>query len=119
MMPRLDGFGLIRELRADPQLRAIPVMLLSARAGEEARVEGLDRGADDYLVKPFSARELLVRAGTLMRSAEMRRRAEEARAQFETLLNEAPLGVYPGRRGFPHRRGEPGRAAGVRRRCPT
>ena len=92
MMPRLDGFGLIRELRADPQLRAMPVILLSARAGEEARIEGLDRGADDYLVKPFSARELLVRAGTLIRSAELRRHAEEARAQFETLLNEAPLG---------------------------
>ena len=63
MMPRLDGFGLIREVRADPQLRAIPIVLLSARAGEEARIEGLDSGADDYLVKPFSARELLVRAG--------------------------------------------------------
>ena len=93
MMPRLDGFGLIREVRADPQLRATPIILLSARAGEESRIEGLDRGADDYLVKPFSARELLVRAGTLIRSAELRRRAEEARAQFETLLNAAPLGV--------------------------
>lgn len=94
MMPRLDGFGLIREVRADPQLRAIPIILLSARAGEESRIEGLDRGADDYLVKPFSARELLVRAGTLIRSAELRRRAEEARTQFETLLNEAPIGVF-------------------------
>lgn len=93
MMPRLDGFGLIREVRADPQLRATPIVLLSARAGEESRIDGLDRGADDYLVKPFSARELLVRAGTLIRSAELRRRAEEARTQFETLLNEAPLGV--------------------------
>ncbi len=93
MMPRLDGFGLIREVRADPQLRATPIILLSARAGEESRMEGLDRGADDYLVKPFSARELLVRAGTVIRSAELRRHTEEARAQFETLLNEAPLGV--------------------------
>ena len=41
MMPRLDGFGLIREVRADPQLQAIPIILLSARAGEEARIEGL------------------------------------------------------------------------------
>ena len=94
MMPRLDGFGLIREIRADPQLQAIPIILLSARAGEEARVEGLGRGADDYLVKPFSARELLVRVGALVRSAEMHRRVNEARAQFETLLNAAPLGVY-------------------------
>jgi PAS domain S-box-containing protein len=94
MMPQLDGFGLIRELRADPELAAIPVILLSARAGEEARLEGLGKGADDYLVKPFSPRELLVRVGALVRSAELHRRAIEARAQFETLLNEAPLGVY-------------------------
>ena len=77
MMPHLDGFGLIRELRADPGLRSIPVILLSARAGEEARVEGLGHGADDYLVKPFSSRELLVRVGTLMKSAEMHRRLRE------------------------------------------
>ncbi|HEY8252041.1 MAG TPA: ATP-binding protein, partial [Burkholderiales bacterium] len=94
MMPHLDGFGLIRELRADPELAAIPVILLSARAGEEARLEGLGRGADDYLVKPFSPRELLVRVGTLVKSAEMHRQAREARAQFETLLNQAPVGVY-------------------------
>jgi signal transduction histidine kinase/ActR/RegA family two-component response regulator len=80
MMPRLDGFGLLRELRADPELRAVPVILLSARAGEEARVEGLGRGADDYLVKPFSSRELLVRVGALMDSAEMHRRATDALA---------------------------------------
>jgi PAS domain S-box-containing protein len=94
MMPRLDGFGLIRQVREDTQLRATPIILLSARAGEESRIEGLDSGADDYLVKPFSARELLVRAGTLIRAAELRRHAEEARNQFETLLNEAPLGVF-------------------------
>jgi signal transduction histidine kinase/FixJ family two-component response regulator len=90
MMPRLDGFGLIRELRADAELAAIPVILLSARAGEEARIEGLGMGADDYLVKPFSPRELLVRVGALVKSAELHRRANEARAQFEALLNEAP-----------------------------
>jgi PAS domain S-box-containing protein len=94
MMPRLDGFGLIRELRADPELSAIPVILLSARAGEEARIEGLGQGADDYLVKPFSSRELLVRVGALVNSAEMHRRANEARAQFQALLDQAPLGVY-------------------------
>src|SRR5262249_53500306 len=63
MMPELDGFGLLRELRADPRTRTVPVVLLSARAGEESRVEGLAAGADDYLVKPFSARELLARVG--------------------------------------------------------
>ena len=51
MMPELDGFGLLRRIRAEPNLRDIPVILLSARAGEEARIEGLDAGADDYLDK--------------------------------------------------------------------
>ena len=94
MMPRLDGFGLIRELRADPALRAIPVILLSARAGNEARIEGLSEGADDYLVKPFNARELLVRVGALVNSAQAHRKAAEALSQFEALFEHAPLGVY-------------------------
>ena len=54
MMPKLDGYGLLQALRADPYLRDIPVILLSARAGEESRIEGMAAGADDYLVKPFS-----------------------------------------------------------------
>jgi DNA-binding response OmpR family regulator len=58
MMPELDGFALLATLRADEATRGLVVMLLSARAGEEARVEGLAAGADDYMVKPFSAREL-------------------------------------------------------------
>ncbi len=73
MMPGLDGFGLLRELRADPQTRTVPVILLSARAGEEATVEGLGSGADDYVVKPFSARELLARVRTHLQIALMRR----------------------------------------------
>ena len=59
MMPALDGFGLVAAIRADERSRSLPVILLSARAGEEARIEGLHAGADEYLVKPFSARELL------------------------------------------------------------
>ncbi len=90
MMPGLDGFGLIRELRADPALRTIPVIVLSARAGEEARLEGLGKGADDYLVKPFSARELLVRVGAMLRSMEIRRDTEAALRQREAQL-EADL----------------------------
>src|SRR5262249_7744131 len=61
MMPGLDGFALLRALRTDPRTRAVPILLLSARAGEESRVEGFEAGADDYLLKPFSARELLAR----------------------------------------------------------
>ncbi|HMJ13098.1 MAG TPA: ATP-binding protein [Polyangiaceae bacterium] len=73
MMPRLDGFALVRELRANPKTASMPVILLSARAGEESSVEGLDTGADDYLVKPFSARELLARVRTHVELALARR----------------------------------------------
>jgi len=76
MMPRLDGFGLVRELRANASVRTIPVILLSARAGEDARVEGLQSGADDYLVKPFTARELLARVDTRLAMSRLRREGE-------------------------------------------
>ncbi len=77
MMPGLDGFGLLRELRADPGTRDVPVLLLSARAGEE--VEGLEAGADDYLTKPFHARELLARVASQIDLAALRRQAETER----------------------------------------
>ncbi|MGM9490752.1 ATP-binding protein [Ideonella sp. YS5] len=77
MMPRLDGFGLLAALRSGPRTRSLPVILLSARAGDEARVEGLRAGADDYLVKPFSARELLVRVATAIELDRARRIGEE------------------------------------------
>ena len=72
MMPKLDGFGLLKALRGDPRLRDMPVILLSARAGEEAKVEGLRHGADDYLVKPFSARELHARVAANIELSGMR-----------------------------------------------
>ncbi len=75
MMPRLDGFGLLRALRGDSGLREVPVIMLSARAGEEASVEGLEAGADDYLTKPFSARELLARVRAHLDMAALRRQA--------------------------------------------
>jgi len=77
MMPRLDGFGLLKALRADERTRRLPVILLSARAGEESAVGGLDAGADDYLVKPFSARELLARVRTHVELARERRAWEK------------------------------------------
>ena len=86
MMPRLDGFGLLAAIRADPELRDLPVILLSARAGEEARLEGLDAGADDYLVKPFSARELLARVRSNLDLARLRRAARDALRQANELL---------------------------------
>jgi signal transduction histidine kinase len=78
MMPGLDGFGLLQRVRADERTRSLPFILLSARAGEEARVEGLDAGADDYLTKPFSARELLARVRSQLEMARLRREAEQA-----------------------------------------
>ncbi|MFN6558643.1 MAG: ATP-binding protein [Nostoc sp. ChiSLP01] len=97
MMPFLDGFGLLQALRTDPQTKKVPIILLSARAGEEARVEGLEAGADDYLIKPFSARELLARVEaalkmarlrqeTMQREQELRLEAEVAKAHLETVL---------------------------------
>jgi PAS domain S-box-containing protein len=88
MMPRLDGFGLLKAIRGDERTRDLPVVFLSARAGEEARIEGIDAGVDDYLVKPFSARELHARIGTTLTMARARReyvqatRAGEARRRF-------------------------------------
>lgn len=80
MMPGLDGFGLLRELRANPDTQALPLILLSARAGEDAAIDGLNAGADDYLPKPFSARELLARVRTHLELSRVRRRwAEEIR----------------------------------------
>jgi diguanylate cyclase (GGDEF)-like protein len=77
MMPELDGFGLVSALRADDRTRRLPVILLSARAGEEASLEGLGGGADDYLVKPFSARELLARVRSCLSLADLRREWED------------------------------------------
>src|SRR4029079_18313227 len=73
MMPRLDGFGLLRELRRDPRTDTVPVLMLSARAGKEARVSGLSAGADDYIIKPFSARELTARVHSLLAVSRARR----------------------------------------------
>jgi signal transduction histidine kinase len=80
MMPGADGFALLQAVRADPQLRSISVILLSARAGDQARIEGLRAGADDYLVKPFAAAELLARVDAQLGLVRLR---GEARAAAE------------------------------------
>ncbi|MDQ7802811.1 SpoIIE family protein phosphatase [Amycolatopsis sp. A133] len=88
MMPRLDGLGLLAELRGDPRTTAVPVLLLSARAGQEAAVDGLAAGADDYLVKPFSARELLARVRTTVQLARLRTQHARWRAAMIDSLQE-------------------------------
>jgi CheY-like chemotaxis protein len=76
MMPGLDGFALLAAVRADERTRELPVIMLSARAGDEARVEGIAAGASDYLVKPFAARELVARVSSQLAAVAARRAAE-------------------------------------------
>jgi signal transduction histidine kinase/serine phosphatase RsbU (regulator of sigma subunit)/DNA-binding response OmpR family regulator len=72
MMPRLDGFGLVTGLRADPRTRHVPIVILSARAGAGEAVEGLAAGADDYLIKPFSGQELIARVRSNVELGQLR-----------------------------------------------
>jgi DNA-binding NtrC family response regulator/signal transduction histidine kinase len=90
MMPQLDGFALLRAIRDDAAIASMPIILLSARAGEESRVEGLRAGADDYLVKPFTARELLARVEAHIKLANLRRETaeREERLRMERALKE-------------------------------
>jgi signal transduction histidine kinase len=85
MMPNLDGFGLLNAIRADAGLRKTPVILLSARAGEEATLDGIRAGANDYLIKPFSARELVARVDAQIE----RNRFERALAQAAVALRQS------------------------------
>jgi len=93
MMPGLDGFQLLEELRRDPRTEAIPVLMLSARAGEEARVSGLEAGVDDYIIKPFSARELTARVASLLNLSRARREADEQKQHLRSLLLQAPTPI--------------------------
>ncbi|HZO11662.1 MAG TPA: ATP-binding protein, partial [Polyangiaceae bacterium] len=93
MMPGLDGFGLLQAMRADKRTKAVPFVMLSARAGEEARIEGFDAGVDDYLIKPFSARELLARVKAQLRLLTARREAELQKQQLYALLMQAPTPI--------------------------
>lgn len=109
MMPSLDGFELIHHLRADPRLEAIPVVLLSARAGTEAVGEGFAAGADDYLIKPFRSTDLLNRvAARLKLAARDRDRRERERFELERASGLAELGASLSAAG-----GETDIAAGV------
>lgn len=89
MMPGLNGFDLVKALRANPETSTIPVILLSARAGEESKIEGLTGGADDYLVKPFTARELFARIGAHLSMRESRQAAEAALKESQRILRRS------------------------------
>ncbi|MBW4718704.1 SpoIIE family protein phosphatase [Saccharothrix sp. SC076] len=89
MMPHLDGLALLAALRADPRTAAVPVVLLSARAGQEAAIEGLHAGADDYLVKPFAAAELLARVRATTDMARLRNHHARWRTAIVDSLQEA------------------------------
>jgi signal transduction histidine kinase len=93
MMPELDGFGLLEALRADEQTRDLPVLVLSARAGDEARIEGLEAGASDYLVKPFSARELLARVEAQLLRARVRAVEEAHARRLAAIFAQAPVAI--------------------------
>jgi signal transduction histidine kinase/DNA-binding response OmpR family regulator len=88
MMPNLDGFGLLAALQADPATTDVPVIMVSARAGEEGTIEGLEAGADDYLIKPFAARELLARVHANI-ELDRARRTRDALRRSGDLLNQA------------------------------
>ena len=89
MMPRIGGFELLDAIRAKEEWRDIPVVILSARAGEEESADGLDKGADDYLVKPFTVRELRARVASNVRLARIRADLTRSRAQLDLALERA------------------------------
>ncbi len=97
MMPRLDGFGLLRTLRTAHATQNLPVILLSARAGEESTLQALQAGANDYLIKPFSAGDLLARVSSQLKIAALRDQVEHeretARHLMEGLFNAAPAAI--------------------------
>jgi len=98
MMPKLNGMQLLQELRKNPATATIPVIMLSARAEDESLIEGLESGADDYVIKPFSAPQLLARVRSHIRLARLREEAKSAvtqsEARFRQLLEEAPEAIF-------------------------
>ncbi|WP_457578421.1 response regulator [Ensifer adhaerens] len=98
MMPGFDGIELLRRLRTDARTNTVPVIVLSARAGEESRIEGMQAGADDYLIKPFSARELLARIEAHLKMSQYRMEAAEtlraSEERFRALVTASSDIVY-------------------------
>jgi anti-sigma regulatory factor (Ser/Thr protein kinase) len=95
MMPRIDGFELLRRLRADETTRRIPVIMLTARAGQEAAVEGFAAGVDDYLAKPFQSSELIARVRVAIERAAGHREAAAAAPLIPPVTLPAPSRPTP------------------------
>jgi signal transduction histidine kinase/chemotaxis response regulator CheB len=91
MMPKRDGVALLQAMRAEPALQSTPVILLTARAGQDAALDGLLAGANDYIAKPFSARELVARVGGQIALTQVRREGQE---RFRALIDASWDVVY-------------------------
>ena len=92
MLPAVDGLEVCRRLKADARTRAVPIVMLTAKGEDADMVAGLERGADDYIAKPFSPRVLSARVRALLRRNEARRQAE-----LETTIDVHELSIHPGR----------------------
>ncbi|MCR5862887.1 ATP-binding protein [Flavobacterium sp. J372] len=90
MMPVMDGIEMLKEIKKNPITAMIPVVLLTARAGEESRIEGYETGADDYLVKPFSAKELTARIRSQIKITKTR---DHIRKQLHNVFMQSPMAV--------------------------
>lgn len=90
MMPGMDGIQLLKEVKENPHTANIPVILITARAGDESKVEGYETGADDYLVKPFSSKELVARISSQIRIVNARTQIEK---QLRDFLEQAPAAI--------------------------
>ena len=92
MLPAVDGLEVCRRLKAEQKTRDVPIVMLTAKSEESDVVAGLDRGADDYITKPFSPRVLSARVKALLRRRESQRQAE-----METTIDVHELSIHPGR----------------------
>ena len=88
MMPVMDGIRLLKEIKSNKETAHIPVIFLTARAGEESKIEGWETGADDYMVKPFSSRELIARVSTNIRNGKIRK---EGAKMLEQVFKNSPI----------------------------
>jgi signal transduction histidine kinase len=88
MMPELSGIDLCREIKGDPQLEALPVVLVTSKAESEMQIEGLEEGADDYVTKPFHPRELMARVRSLVAKRELQRALADRNGDLEQALND-------------------------------